>query len=159
MGRIESNEILKKLGPAINLEKYIQESIIPRMDQRRGRAAPLSRNEVVEKLLSIKFWNSDFSSFKPGEMGEALLEIKKTCRELTTELAAEIADIVYYTSQTNCPDFLSDPTPFFEYLGVDYELARRLCILKYETRINYGDNEDHKETEYFVLEEYLRRLG
>ena len=133
-------------------EDYIQGNILPRMDERRGRTKPISRLEIVKKIFNVP-------PEKDGEAYELIAgELQGKGFDLTPSLASEIADIVYYTSQPNCPEHTKDPFPLFNFLGVDMDLARSFCILKYETRLNFGDEGDYKEIENAVLERFMTNL-
>jgi hypothetical protein len=132
-------------------KKYIQETLIPRMDKRRGKLQPQTREEIVKKLFSVDVP-------KPGEAVEIIEEAVRAKRKLTPELALEIADVVYYTLQPNCPDFASNPEPFVSNLGVDMETAFILCVLKYETRLLQGDSANYKEIEKEVMARFLESL-
>ncbi|HUS59944.1 MAG TPA: hypothetical protein VMX76_01010 [Nevskiaceae bacterium] len=133
-------------------KKYIQETLIPRMDERRGRLRPLAREEIVKKLFSVDVP-------KPGEAVEIIGETVRAKRKLTPELALEIADIIYYTLQPNCPDFISNPKPFISGLGVDMGTAFAFCALKYETRLLQGDFANHKEVEKEIMARFLESLA
>ncbi|MHA2060872.1 MAG: hypothetical protein ACW963_01085 [Candidatus Sifarchaeia archaeon] len=133
-------------------EDYIRENIIPRMDRRRGRTSPIGGQEIIRKIFNVP-------PNKSGEAYELIAgELQEKGFDLTPLVASEIADIVYYTSQPNCPEHTKDPTPLFDFLGVDIDLARSFCILKYETRLMFGDDKDYKEIENAVLEKFMTSL-
>jgi len=103
MGKIES--VLDPTKTITDTETYICENIIPRMMVRRGRTEALNKSEIVSKLFGI-------GREKPGEVIEFIDESQKGNFKLTPKLASEMADIIYYTSQKNCSDFIKDPSPF-----------------------------------------------
>ena len=131
---------------------YIRKNILPRMDERRGRSKPIGRLEIVKKIFNVP-------PKKGGEAYELIAgELQEKGFDLIPSLASEIADIVYYTSQPNCPEHTKDPSPLLNFLGVNMDLARSFCILKYETRLNFGDEGDYKEIENAVLEKFMTNL-
>jgi hypothetical protein len=152
MGKIETGEVLNLITTIPDTALYIEKDIIPGMMARRGRVKPLTVGEINKKIFNVE-------PEKPGEMSELvigeLLKYNRYNSTLTPELASEVADIVYYTSQTNCWDELKYPHDFFDFLGIDMEQARRFCILKYTVRMAIGDEENHKEIENEVLKQYL----
>lgn len=133
-------------------KKYIQGRLIPKMDGGRGRLRPQTREGVVKKLFS-----ADMS--KPTEAVEIIEEAVRAKRRLTPELALEIADVIYYTLQPNCPDYASNPEPFISGLEIDMETAFTLCIVKYETRLLYGGLSNYKEIEKEVMARFLESLS
>lgn len=135
-------------------KRYIQEILIPKMDNHREGPRPQTRKEVVKKLLS-----ADLS--KPGEAVEIIEESVRAKRQLTPELALEIADVVYYTLQPNCPEWASDPRPFITQglgLGVDMKTAYALCIVKYESHLLHGEPPNYKEIEKEIMVRFLESL-
>ena len=133
-------------------KKYIQETLILKMDERRGRVQPQTREEIVKKLLS-----ADVS--KPGETVEIIEEAVRAKGRLTPELALEIADVIYCALQPNCPEWASDPEPLIiQELGIEMKTAFALCIVKYETRLLQGDSSNYKEIEKEVMARFLESL-
>jgi len=140
------------VGGVDDREIYIQETLIPRMDKHRGRLQSQTREEIVRKLFSVDV-------YKPGEVVEIIEETVRAKWELTPELALEIADVVYYTLQPNCPDFVSNPSPLISTLGVDMETAFAFCMVKYETRLRHGSPSNYKEIEKKVMARFLESLA
>lgn len=140
-------EIVDQLLPAEKPD-YIRERIIPRMNERSGREKPLTRSEIIERLYSI-------DPQKPGEIVEGVFERVWSKYRLSADVALEIADIVYYTLQPNCPDVLSNPDPWYLLHQITPERAYDFCILKYSTRILYGNQPNYKEIEHWVMAGYL----
>lgn len=136
------------------LLSYIQEEIILPMDKRRGRAIAMSEGEIVRKLMSTL-------TNKPGEVietMEARIEAVRTGM-IIPALALEYADIIYYSQQPNCPIYLQDPCPFIYSLGeISMRQAYLFCIIKYTTRLNYGDEDNYKEIEARVMREFLHEI-
>jgi hypothetical protein len=136
------------------LEAVIKEQIIPQMNQRREREEPMDCNEIYTKL------NNPPCSDKPGEIHEWSREIAKDTsivppQEKDVAIALELADIVYYTLQPNSKENYG---LFWEiYLGGP-QLAYVFCVIKYKTRLEYGDREDYKEIESYVMANYLKDL-
>ena len=142
---IAYQQVKATLESAVDRREHIRGSIIPRMDQRRGRRTSLGRLGILKRLFSV-------DPHKPGEIYEILFETKPG---LTPSRASEVADIVYYVVQPECPEYLRDPSPFLSYYGIDIEQAYSFCILKYETRLSFGNEKDYKEIENGVLERFL----
>ncbi len=132
---------------------YVKESIIPRMEQRRGRSTSLTGNQVRKKLFSF--------SPKPGEEHELAQTMVNNEFRLATgptpDFALEVADLVYYQSQPNADDKGLAKLGFFldGILGISKEHAFSFCIVKYETRLVHGDNPDYKEMEKEVMTHHL----
>ena len=133
----------------------IQEIII-KMDVRREHKKHLSSENIREKLCSIN----------PSKMGEFLEfeeEFAISQGELTPDLALEVADIVFYTSQPNCPEDLKHWSNNFEKrLEISHSLAQRFCILKYNCRLEQPvDSKNYKEKEREVMVNYFnnKNLG
>lgn len=144
--------IVVTLGNIVDRKRYIQEVLIKKMDGKKGRISPQEGEEVARKLFSV-----DVS--KPGEAVEIIEESVRARGQLTSELALEIADVVYYALQPNCPEWVRDVRPFVtQFLGVDIETAYAFCILKYELRLLYGDLRDYKEVEKEVMARFLKDL-
>ena len=151
MKKAEVLNILNMVEAIQDPALYIQKEIIPGMMIRRNKTELMSGPEIVDKVFSVNLK-------KPGEAYELIWgELAKLGHNLTSAVASEIADITYYTSQPNCPDYMNDPSPLFNGLGVSMELARRFCILKYTTRIAIGDEKYHKKIENNVLKHFLKR--
>lgn len=144
--------IIAIVGKTNDRRGYIQETLIPKMDERRGRLRPQTREEIVKKLFS-----ADMT--KPGEAVEIIEEAVRAKRKLTPELALEIADVIYYALQPDCPDFESNPEPFITGLGIDMETAYALCIVKYEARLLHGSPSNFKEIEKKIMARFLENLA
>lgn len=134
-----------------DLKGYIQGTIIPKMDKRTGKLQPQAREEIVKKIFSV-------DPPKPGEAVEVIEAMGGSGGRMTTALALEIADVVYYTLQPKCPEFLNDPEPLVSSLGIDMKTAYAFCVLKYETRLLQGDSPDYREVEEKIMAEFLGTL-
>jgi hypothetical protein len=141
-----------KLSNITDRKAYIQHSIITRMDARRGRTMPLSKEEVETKLTFL-------SPEKVGEEHEFVRElIKENSREgVSAELALEVSDLTYYALQPNASQStLGEISLLLEgILGIDMEYAYCFCILKYETRLSFGDRKGHAQIEKTIMERFL----
>jgi len=140
-------EIIKDTIELTNNFDECIENIIKKMDKKRGHEKNLTAEEVKEKIYST-------NPNKPGEYFEFMEEYNISNGELTPDLALEMADIVYYTSQPNCPDNIK-PLVFSleEMIGINHQLAQRFCILKYESRLkesNYSRNYKKHEKELMI---------
>lgn len=133
-----------------DLKGYIQHTLIPRMDGRRRKPQSLTRKEIVEKIFS-----DDVS--KPGEAVEIVDAMVRSKGKMTPELALEVADVIYYALQPNCPSFVSDPEPLVLGLGIDMKTAFTFCVLKYETRLLYGDSPDYKKIEKEIMTRFFSK--
>ena len=133
-------------------EEYIVGVIIPAMDKRRGRLFPMLEEEVARHLWSPP------ASDKPGEEHELARAITERDGELlTTDMALEIADVVYYYFQPNVPDRADKgvlESFIFIILG-DMPLALDFTIVKYETRLRYGDTAEYREIEKEVMQTFF----
>lgn len=122
--------------------------LITRMDTRRKRTQPMSVIDVVKKVYSI--------GPKPGEMLEIFDELFPVGRvRNAVAVMLEVADIVYYTYQPNCPLYLRDPSPFFEGIGVTRVASEWGCVVKYTTRMSQDTNSDPKSLETVVMGAFL----
>lgn len=142
-------EVIALVDRTDDVKRYVRKELIPMMDERRGRP-PLSGDEIVKKLFSI-------DRSKPGEAVELIKARKASRFKLTPRVALEIADIIYYCFQPNCPEFLKDPEPLIRSCGVNMETAFAFCFVKYHTRLLCGDLKNHKEIEEAVIERFFRR--
>lgn len=142
------SEVLNSIDFQIDPKNLVRDFIIPKMDERRGRTQPMTSEEIVSKLLSIR-------PQKPGEAIELIDTKLEAGTQMTAELASEIADIWYYSQQPNCPAYLNDPTPILELLGIDSKTAAWFCVVKYQARIMFGDDPNYKEIEYAALNDFL----
>lgn len=137
-------------------EKHIVNTIIPAMDERRKRLFHLSEKNVAKKLWSPP------ASDKPGEESELAQAIINSAGELLMiDEALEIADVVYYYLQPNVPEKASREgleTFMFIILG-DISLAFDFTIVKYETRLRYGDTADYKEVEKETMQKFFEIKG
>lgn len=114
----------------------------------------MGRREIIFKLFST-------DRKKPGEAIElidALTQPGGSGEEDTVRVALEIADIVYYTLQPNCPLVagINDPWEALEGIGVKRCHALALCVAKYTTRLSCGDLLDYKKIEEEVMKTLLR---
>lgn len=124
--------------------------IILEMDMNRGRIKNLSSEEIDKKIYS-KDGN------KPGELLEFMEEYAISEGRLTTELALEMADIIYYTSQPNCSKKTRKLSNYLEKMvGINHEEAQQFCILKYRCRLEQPiDYKGHKQEEYQAITQFL----
>ena len=132
---------------------HIQKFIIPRMNERRGRQGNLSQEEIYAKL------NNPASSEKPGEMVEFCHEMTRLDRDVfqrTVLKALELADIAYYSLQSE--EEIKNSYAFMHIVSEGWGLPCLFCILKYETRLKYGDRENYKEIEEYIMSKYLLKL-
>jgi hypothetical protein len=124
------------------------------MSKRRGRNGDLSEEEVRQKIFSSV-------EEKPGEGWELFVEMQKLNGGLTPDVALEIADGVYYRMQPNAGKEIKI-NDFFYFLeanlGIDAKTAMGFSIVKYLTRLNYGDNSDYKKIEENVMAKHLESL-
>ncbi|MCH7730178.1 hypothetical protein IID21_01455 [Patescibacteria group bacterium] len=146
------NIVSSELTKVEDKEIHIRESIIPRMDERRGREKSMRTEEVSAKL----FRNPN----KPAEDFELAEEVKRAHTGVTPELALEIADEVYYRLQPNAdPEGSAKLDVFLDgLLGISQDHAYSFCIIKYETRLLFGDNPDYKEIEEEVMIQHLSQI-
>jgi hypothetical protein len=128
------------------LRLFIQTHLISDMNTRSQREKNMDISEIVRKLTQSP------DSGKEGELYELLEELGT---ELTPDQASELADVAYYTSQPNWP---GDQKIIFSDLTTDPRLACSFCIVKYSTRLKFGNRFNHKEIENYVLEQFLRVL-
>ncbi len=126
-------------------------NIIKNMDRKRGHQENLTAEEVKEKIYSI-------DQKKPGEYLEFMEEYEISNGELTPGLALEMADIIYYTSQPNCPsDIKNLRYELEEKLGIDDELAQQFCILKYNSRLKEpNDSKSYKKHEQKLMVDFFK---
>ena len=149
----EIEEILDLVQLIENPQEYIRDQIIPQMDQRGSRSQPLTGSEVLHKLFNLP-------PEKPGEIFETISgELHDKGFQLTPELASEIADIIYYTSQPNCPNHTQDPSSFLDFLDIDTKLANKFCTIKYKIRLQFGDQKNHKTIENSALKLFLQTIN
>lgn len=134
----------------LDREAYIRNELIPKMAKRRDRTEPMSRDEIETKIFSVR-------SDKKGEALEFFEESAYKSRwRLTPEFALEMADIIYYTHQPNAPEWLNNPAPLINSMGITLFMAYGFCIVKYETRLICGDASNYKEVERGVMELFLK---
>lgn len=128
--------------------------IIEDMNVRRYRFRNISSDEIHQKLFS-----SDPQ--KPGEYLEFMEEYKASEGRLTPDLALEIADIIYYTSQPNCSD--QDKvlaTKLEKMTGIDHRLAQQFCVLKYSFRAyDQKKGDDYKKIEREKMVNFLNNIN
>jgi hypothetical protein len=135
------------------LQAIIQDEIIPRMQRRSGRDEYMSAQEIEEKL------NRPPSSNKPGELHEYALAITSNSTQggdhMTSDIALEIADVMYYELQPNSPSY---DKSYWEIFYGDTILPSIFCIIKYRTRLKFGDRKDYKDIESSVMDVYLQTI-
>jgi hypothetical protein len=74
-------------------------------------------------------------------------------------MALEFADLIYYMLQENYQINSSDDFFITLYLGdAGWDLGAKFCIVKYKTRLEFGDNPNYKAIEAHVMAEYLMVL-
>lgn len=146
-------ELYLKLTRLEDSKEFIQTSIIPRMDLRRGRGAPMSRKDINQKL-------GGYDLGKKPEGAEFLEEMARAEVGVTPQLALEIADLTYYSLQPNAEErHLKEVDVFLEgLLGIDMSYAYMFCIVKYETRLQFGDLPDYKIREKEIMTEFLSKV-
>jgi hypothetical protein len=136
-----------------SLQSIIQDEIIPNMQIRRGREEYMSSEEVSRKL------NSPPSSNKVGEIHEYARAVTSNSSQeshhMNSDIALEIADIMYYELQPNSD---SHDTDYWHIFYGDIILPYIFCIIKYRTRLKYGDRVDYKEIESAVMDVYLQTI-
>lgn len=128
--------------------------IIGDMNIKRNRYRNMSADEIHQKLFS-----SDPQ--KPGEYLEFMEEYNASEGRLTPNLALEIADIVYYTSQPNCSEQEKVlATNLEKMVGIDHKLAQQFCVLKYSFRAyDQKDNDDYKKIELEKMVSFLKNIN
>lgn len=125
------------------------------MNNARGRTEFMPGPEVANKLFST-------DPKKPGEMVElmnAAYPIKAGFRPDPTEIALEIADVVYYGRQPKISPFFQNQKQFIEGLGLTYGDALAFCCLKYTVRLEQLDHQETRKKEYQVMKRYLEERG
>jgi len=149
MLKYEMKEKLNNIESTNNFDADIQE-IIKKMDIRRGRTKDLSEENIREKIMSD-------NPNKIGEYWEFQQECELTKGNITPNLALEMADIIYYTSQKNCPDDLKSLANKFEkMIGISHKLAQEFCIIKYSCRLEQPiDSKEHKVKERQKMTDFL----
>jgi hypothetical protein len=128
--------------------------IINDMNLQRNRPRNMCAEEIHQKLLST-------NPLKMGEYYEFMQEYQASEGRLTPDLALEVADIIYYTSQPNCSEedrlFASKVE---DMVGVDHKLAQKFCILKYSYRAyDQRDGDDYKKIEREKMVNFLNNIN
>lgn len=125
-------------------------NIILEMNIRRDHKRNLNSEEIYKKLYSC-------DPNKKGEYWEFVEQYEISNGKLTPDLALEMADIVYYTSQINCPNELRTMTVDLEQkIGISHDLAQEFCLTKYRCRLDHPKEEkNYKQIEYSVMTEFL----
>ncbi len=138
-----------------DFDKEIQ-GIIFDMNTKRNRFRDMNTDEVHNKLFSD-------DPQKPGEFLEFMQEFIASEERLTPDLALEIADIIYYTSQPNCSEEDKMLASKIEKIvGIDHGLAQQFCVLKYSYRAyDQKEGDDYKKIEREHMVNFLnnRYLG
>ena len=145
-------DIPAKLDDSEAKEEHIVRVIIPSMDKRRERLSPMPKEDVARKLWSLPV------SDKPGEGHELVQAMAKDVGgPFTVDEALEIADVVYYYLQPNTPEKASrEGLEMFIFIILgDMSLALDFTIVKYETRLKYGDMADYREVEKEVMQTFF----
>lgn len=138
---------------------YIIGNIIPMMRKRRNKKEAPSYEEIERKLNSLP------SSDKQGEYYELIEELIKNYNSndlvITPEIALELADVVYYEMQL--PESALRPdTEVFLFLRFGQRLEEMVydfCIIKYLTRLQYGDTANYKEIETQMMRWWFEFSG
>ena len=127
--------------------------IITDMNIKRGRSRNMGYEEIHKKLYSL-------DPEKIGEYFEFSEEYEASDGRLTPNLALEIADIVYYTSQPNCTkEDKKLATKVEDMVGIDHKLAQQFCILKYSYRAyEQTDSDDYKVVEMNKMKIFLKNI-
>lgn len=129
---------------------YIIQKLIPQMEIRRAKIRGESSEIISEKLNRLS------GSGKQGEWREFEEQIRRDVTGLDGEFASETADLYYYCAQKNCPkNEIRQMHDWFQFLGIPLRAAQEFCILKYRTRIRYGDRIDYKKIENRALDKYI----
>ena len=125
--------------------------IITDMNFKRWRWRSMGSEEIHQKLFSL-------DPEKIGEYFEFMEEYEVSDGRLTPDLALEIADIVYHTSQPNCTkEDRMLATKIEEMVGIDHKLAQQFCILKYSYRAyEQTDRDDYKVVERDKMAMFLK---
>jgi hypothetical protein len=141
-------ERINSIESTVDLDCNISQ-IIMEMNFRRGHG-DLSGEEIRKKIYSV-------DPNKRGEYWEFMEEWEVSDRELTPDLALEMADIIYYTSQKNCPeDVKLVATELEEKIGISHEEAQEFCILKYRCRLEQPlISKNYKEMERDAMSDFL----
>ena len=138
-----------RVEPTNDFNESIQH-IINEMNVQRNHGNGLDAENIRQKIFSIDLK-------KPGEYVEFMEAHSEADGRLTTDLALEMADIIYYTSQQNCPEEIKPiATELEELIGVSHELAQQFCIKKYRCRLEQPiSSTDHKQKEYQMMSNFL----
>lgn len=132
------------------LHDQIVSSVIPKMKERRNREGDLNAEQIREKLERVN------STGKPGELREFEEQIRRDVDGIDGEFAGEIADLVYYCSQKNCPaDEITNMHKWFDFLEIPFKAAQEFCIIKYTLRLRYGSEPNYKVIENMALDKYI----
>jgi len=146
-------DIALRLQTLEQKERHIKDVIIPSMNRRKNRTIPLSRNEVIKKIYNPP------NSSKPGEEFELFREVHRKSTEewLNVDIALEIADNVYYALQPNAPRTeISNLEKYLAWILGDMPTAFDFAIIKYESRLRYGDKPDHTKIERDIMQEFFK---
>jgi len=139
------DELFEGVGCIDDKILYIRTEILPAMAERRGREVEVDRPEITAKLYGID-----------SKYGERLELMLAWLSEDVVEVALEIADNIYYALQAEGFHHIEGlRSSWIEFYGVSTSEAYDLCIIKYRTRLGYGDREDHKDVETAVMSKYL----
>lgn len=115
----------------------------------------MSHSQTLDKMFSN-------DPQKPGELVEFMNSLYQNTASFTrdpTDVALEVADLVYYGRQPNLRPFFRNQKPIFEGNGLTYGDALAFCCLKYSVRLrNINPQESHHE-EYKTMRWYLGERG
>jgi hypothetical protein len=135
----------------------IQNKIIPLMNVRRGR----KRDEYMNAAKIHEKLYRPAGTGKAGETIELLHESNRLdLPGIDKKYASELADLSYYGLQPNADEkdqleYLLDRELVNFFVGIPIESILSFCILKYSTRLKFGDEPNYKEIEFKRLDEYL----
>ncbi len=124
--------------------------IIIEMNFRGEQNSNLDSESIREKIYS-------YYSNKRGLYWEITEEWEALDEELTPDLACKMADVIYYTSQKECPGNLkSEVTKLEKKIRISHEEAQEICILKYRYRLeNPLISKNYKQIELDMISDFL----
>lgn len=126
------------------------EGIVGKMNLRRAGTGYLSAKEVHKYVFSK-------NPEKPGKIFEFEEEFRESGGNLTVDLALEMADMIFYSSQINAPwNVKNKSNECEERLGISHELAQRFFIVKYENRTEQPlGSYNYKEAERVAMRDFF----
>jgi len=125
---------------------------------RYGTASGEDATDVAERYIERHFYSLD--THKPGEDAEWAEALRNSRDKFTPDLALETADLVYYFTLKNAPPRRSLNMTLGLILGDDWErISEGFCVVKYASRLRFGDRPDFKDLERRIMWLHLSRLG